>query len=140
MTITLDDVTQIVGIPVMGKAIYGSTSMDIDEAAEPVKECLNLSMTEIREDCVYTMVWVYEHLPLIGPIPNPTYTDESPQADRWIRCRNNLRLQKNLVEVIWELLDMTTLDQMEFDPYRTIQDRRPLLDYAFFKGYKVLSK
>ncbi|KAK1278401.1 hypothetical protein QJS04_geneDACA023077 [Acorus gramineus] len=64
MTITLNDVTQIVGIPVMGKAIYGSTSMDIDEAAELVKECLNLSMTEIREElrlhngCALKLKWL----------------------------------------------------------------------------------
>ncbi|KAK1258502.1 hypothetical protein QJS04_geneDACA017289 [Acorus gramineus] len=70
MTITLDDVTQIIGIPVMGRAVYGSTSMDIEDASKLVFKSLNLPMNEIHEELhlhngsALTLNWLRDKLVL----------------------------------------------------------------------------
>ncbi|KAK1258925.1 hypothetical protein QJS04_geneDACA018683 [Acorus gramineus] len=79
-------------------------------------------------------VWVYEHLLFLSPAPDPTYDDQTPRSDRWIRSRNIPGLQKNSVEVIRELLDIAAPDQVDWDPYRSVRDRRPLSEFTFFKG------
>ncbi|KAK1307577.1 hypothetical protein QJS10_CPA09g00802 [Acorus calamus] len=95
------------------------------------------SRANAKQICGYLTLleaWAYEHFPFLRPSPDPTYDDKTPRANRWIHTRNIPGLQKNSLDVIRELLDMATVDKVDFDPYHSVRDSRPLQEYAFFKG------
>ncbi|KAK1325756.1 hypothetical protein QJS10_CPA01g01826 [Acorus calamus] len=131
MTITLDDVAQEIGIPVMGKAVYGSTPMDIEEASKLIFESLNLLMSEIVKEFDKTGSTVpVSYLRFLVDVDHIRAYGWGAVALAHLYRQLGIATRAKCKQISGCL----TLLEVEFDPCRAVRDRRPLEEFTFFKG------
>ncbi|KAK1300842.1 hypothetical protein QJS10_CPB13g01103 [Acorus calamus] len=108
MGITLDDVNQIIGITIMGRAVSIPPIESFNAAIELVSDTLHIQQGVIIKELNSSngrSAWVYEL------VQDDHVIQRFPRAALWKMCSNSLGLQKSNVVAIRELIDSLTPEQ-----------------------------
>ncbi|XP_028180688.1 protein MAIN-LIKE 1-like [Glycine soja] len=99
LTITLDDVSSILHLPVVGD-LHAFQPLHVDDAVQMLGDLLMVSVEDARAEtgkCRGSYCWIYEHFPSVAEsTTDRDYDEDSPRACRWIAMKKTVKSKRTV--------------------------------------------
>ncbi|XP_028186483.1 protein MAINTENANCE OF MERISTEMS-like [Glycine soja] len=155
LTITLDDVSSLLHLPVVGD-LHAFQPLHVDDAVQMLVDLLMVSVESIRSATnvhvvnlkalrdlsqtrryawgVAALCWIYEHFPSIAEsTANQDYDEDSPHACSWIATKKTMKSIHT--PAYREHLDRLRISDVCWIPYG---EHRPVRDFHLISCYSGL--
>eukprot|EP00256_Glycine_max_P055809 XP_014623130.1 uncharacterized protein LOC102667681 [Glycine max] len=139
LTITLDDVSSLLHLPVIGD-LHAFQPLHVDDAVQMLVDLLMVSTESARAETAQCrgpyvrLQWIYEHFPSVAEsTADQDYDEASPRACRWIATKKTVKSIRT--PSYKERLDRLRIPDVCWIPYG---EHREVRDFHVRSCYSVL--